>query len=441
MKTICITLSSLLCVVGMVAAQSRIDGTSFDVSIYNLPDAAGTVRLNDAAGSNCDSEAGTVVGDDAATDECLVETAEAPPVSMTFGAGAQAIGGLSVTPTAVPFEGLDPESPIIAFNSATGESAPLSTWSTSGDLIEFKLRTPDNSFPSAVEDDFWGFAATGIQYPNTEPDQEVGLPFDEPVDNFTNFYFWFENEDGPIAEYDIFLPVGIGVGQHPLEESRDVVYVFYSEGQVDQATDTVAGGTLDFYSHGSILDASPEIGNLLFLADGVGIDGLSITGVGFGMLVQPPESGAAPGLTGDFDGDGALSVTDIDLLSSQVGAGFAVIADLVFDLNRDNAVSNDDRSVWVETLANTFFGDADLNGSVEFADFLALSAGFGTEGGWAEGDFDGSGDVAFADFLLLSSNFGSVRAASQAVPEPTSATLWLSGLLATSLLRLRRKPA
>ena len=53
-------------------------------------------------------------------------------------------------------------------------------------------------------------------------------------------------------------------------------------------------------------------------------------------------------------------------------------------------------------------GDADENGIVDFADFLALSANFGVaDAGWSQGDFDGSGSVDFADFLLLSRNFGS----------------------------------
>lgn len=432
MKTTC-ALCMLLCWIGVAIGQSRLDGTSFDVSIYNFPDAAGTVRLNDTADSNCQSEADTVVGNDAATEECLVQTAEAPSVSMTFGAGPQPIGGANVTPTVVPFAGLAAENPIVAANAATGDSVPLATWSTPGDLIEFTIRTPDDSFPSAVEDDFWGFAATGIQYPNTPPDKEIGLPFDEEIGNFTNFYFWFENADGPIPNYDIFLPTGIGVGRHPVEENRDVVYILYSEGQVDEGTDTLGGGTLDFYSHGSILDASPEIGNLLTLADGVGIDGLSITGLGFGILIEPPERETDPTLAGDFDGDGALAAADIDILSVQVGQ-----SDLAFDLNGDSVVDGDDRTVWVETLAETFFGDTDLNGSVEFADFLALSAGFGSEGGWAAGDFDGSGDVAFADFLLLSTNFGSARAvAAHSVPEPSAVALCLLGLLGSRWLRVR----
>ena len=392
----------------------------------------------DTVESNCRSEGGTPVGDDAASETCLLQDSGTPAVTMTFNAGAQDIGGLSVIPTVAPFAGVDPENPIIAVNNETPFSAELPIWSTTGDLIEITMRTKDNSYPSSNEDDFWGFSATGIQYPNADANSEIGLPFDEDLGNYTNFYFWFEDANGPITEgYDIFLDVGIGVGGHPVDE-REVIYIFYSEGQVDDFSDTLAGGSLDFHSHGSILNEVPQIGNLLVLADSTGVeDGLAITGFGIGFLVQPPELGSAE-LPGDFDFNGELEAADIDLLSKQVGQ-----TDLMFDLNGDAAVDEDDRVFWIETLAETFAGDADLNGSVEFGDFLALSAGFGSIGGWAVGDFDGSGDVAFADFLLLSSNFGSSRAAdtTQSVPEPSAVGLCMFGLLATGCVRRRRKVA
>jgi hypothetical protein len=150
-----------------------------------------------------------------------------------------------------------------------------------------------------------------------------------------------------------------------------------SEGEVDENTDTLAGGRLDFHSHGSNLNGDPSIGNLITLADGVGVlDGLSITGYGVGMLVEPPAQGASSP-TGDFDRDGQLTAADIDLLSAQVGQ-----ADVTFDLDGDGAVAQADRVVWVRDLAESFFGDADLDGSVAFGDFVVLSAGYRSPRGW-----------------------------------------------------------
>ena len=84
-------------------------------------------------------------------------------------------------------------------------------------------------------------------------------------------------------------------------------------------------------------------------------------------------------------------------------------------------------------------GDTNFDGEVQFDDFLALSANFGEEGGWAEGDFDGNGQVDFPDFLVLSANFGGADPASAAsVPEPTAASIALFGLLGLIGYRKRR---
>ena len=53
-------------------------------------------------------------------------------------------------------------------------------------------------------------------------------------------------------------------------------------------------------------------------------------------------------------------------------------------------------------------GDLDGNGSVDFADFLALAGSFGSnvDPAGSGADIDGDGTVGFGDFLLLAGNFG-----------------------------------
>ena len=83
-------------------------------------------------------------------------------------------------------------------------------------------------------------------------------------------------------------------------------------------------------------------------------------------------------------------------------------------------------------------GDANLDGDVNFADFLTLSANFGQAGTWDQGDFDGNGMVQFPDFLALSDNFGTVANASvSTVPEPTGVSIALFGLL--GLIRFQKR--
>lgn len=84
-------------------------------------------------------------------------------------------------------------------------------------------------------------------------------------------------------------------------------------------------------------------------------------------------------------------------------------------------------------------GDLDGDGQVAFADFLVLSANFGTNvADHTFGDIDCNGSVQFADFLVLSNNFGqAVGAEASSVPEPSSAVLALLGTLV--LLSVRKK--
>lgn len=54
-------------------------------------------------------------------------------------------------------------------------------------------------------------------------------------------------------------------------------------------------------------------------------------------------------------------------------------------------------------------GDANLDGTVDFSDYLLLNENYGLENAtWSDGDFDGDGIVAFSDYLLLTNNFGAV---------------------------------
>ena len=83
------------------------------------------------------------------------------------------------------------------------------------------------------------------------------------------------------------------------------------------------------------------------------------------------------------------------------------------DLNCDGTTDQVDMDILIEEIFGTYRGDTDLDGDVDFVDFLNFSASFGKTGdtSWAEGDFDSDCEVGFTDFLFLSQNFGSVSPA------------------------------
>ena len=146
--------------------------------------------------------------------------------------------------------------------------------------------------------------------------------------------------------------------------------------------------------------------------------------------------GEAFGIRGDFNGDGLLTATDIDLLSAEARSTQNSAA---FDLNADQQVNDADRTVWVEELKYTFFGDSNLDGQFDSTDFVAaFQAGKYEDeivgnSNWSDGDWNGDGDFNSTDFVkaFQSGGYeaGPRSAAAEMVPEPSTSLLALLGFL------------
>lgn len=95
-------------------------------------------------------------------------------------------------------------------------------------------------------------------------------------------------------------------------------------------------------------------------------------------------------------------------------------------------------------------GDANFDGSVNFADLVAVAQHYGDSGGserWDQGDFNGDGKVDFADLVSVAQNYGAssdfqadLAAAFASVPEPGSLVL-LAAILGLGRPRGRRRRA
>lgn len=146
----------------------------------------------------------------------------------------------------------------------------------------------------------------------------------------------------------------------------------------------------------------------------------------------------------DFDDDELLSTRDIDLLTAEIRKDTPRTR---FDLTEDGLVTRADLNRWLADYAETWYGDANLDGVVKFDDFMALRSGFGLPSTWSGGDFNGNGETTMSDFLILAENFGrdfraefsSSPNAAVAVPEPQSTCLWCSILFAAGWLRRRQR--
>ena len=140
-------------------------------------------------------------------------------------------------------------------------------------------------------------------------------------------------------------------------------------------------------------------------------------------------------MPGDFDGDGELTVDDIDLLTA---ASAANTNDPKYDLNQDALVNGDDVYIWAKDLKRTWIGDADIDLEFNSGDFVqAFAAGkyeIDEPAVWSEGDWDGTGRFDSGDFVAAFSDGGyeigppPLNAVS-AVPEPSAVLLLALGMM------------
>jgi hypothetical protein len=85
------------------------------------------------------------------------------------------------------------------------------------------------------------------------------------------------------------------------------------------------------------------------------------------------------------------------------------------------------------------FGDANLDGTVNFTDLLLLAQHYGqSAANWDVGDFNNDGSVAFADLLTLAQNYGSGGAGSASAFGPLAAA---APVLAATTAQTRQRPA
>ena len=157
---------------------------------------------------------------------------------------------------------------------------------------------------------------------------------------------------------------------------------------------------------------------------------------------------------GDLDGDGAVGLSDINLLIANArGSIFPALGSPAmppsprFDLNQDLSVDfgpgAGDSDQLICTSLGTEYGDANLDGIVNVSDFnIWNSHKFTYVDSWDKGDFNGDGVVDVSDFNILQPAMNGMGHCQSlpAVPEPSGALLLLLGTYCLAPRRRRSLP-
>lgn len=134
----------------------------------------------------------------------------------------------------------------------------------------------------------------------------------------------------------------------------------------------------------------------------------------------------------DFNDSDSYDTADADAICDAFGSESSV-----HDLNGDLTVDLDDINVLLD-FANTLPGDLDLDGTVDFADFVQLSRNYQrSDVRWSDGDLNCDNVIGFADFVIASGNYGKTPGDVASVPEPNGGP-WMS-LVIAGVLALARK--
>ncbi|MCA9211781.1 MAG: PEP-CTERM sorting domain-containing protein [Planctomycetales bacterium] len=247
-----------------------------------------------------------------------------------------------------------------------------------------------------------------------------------------------------VKDYDQPVPLELEEWAHvAIVLDEDFTAHFYHNGEFIGTQEHAAEGgpTInDFYIGYAAVDAEHFSGYLdeVAIFDGTLTEDQIVNAMKFGALNINGQ-----GVAGDYNGNGARDTEDIDLLSEAIRTNNSGSQ---YDLNGDGNVDAADRTHWVETLTNTYFGDSNFDGEFSSSDFVAVFSAAqyetGRPAGWAQGDWNGDGSFDSSDFVAAFTGGGyeaGARAGGlQTVPEPSSMALVMIGLFGLARVARRR---
>lgn len=301
----------------------------------------------------------------------------------------------------------------------------------------------------------------------------IGVGHDGSSTGLNGASFLYDTDGDSSLDYRMFKDVsliGLDTGQYALDSlnnTGDIVSEAFPGIDLETAT------TEPFYE-GTTPDGSGSFRwmtvKVVVDTEAIGVGNTTDPGIATFSLTDEASGNAVEiGTIDNSAGDGVVnmsgnvSILFADLFTSVAPNGgefnFGIFDNMIvttlpdmsdpLDCDMDGMVGTSDIAcATAETIADTLAaaniiaGDLNLDGVVEFPDFLTLSGNFGdpeAAGVYANGDIDLSGEIDFPDFLALSGNFGLSSAELAAVPEPGGFVLLLMPMLLLARLRMRRQ--
>ena len=182
----------------------------------------------------------------------------------------------------------------------------------------------------------------------------------------------------------------------------------------DNSTVTLTLSSGTFAGGGTTVTTSASGGVATFSNLVITAAGSYSLAAGDGSLTGATSGSIAIYLLPDFNSDGLINATDIDLLYQNLTARTGTY-NASFDVNGDGVVDQNDLDAVVKVILHTAYGDANLDGQVNVDNFSIVLSNWGannglgysdTTVGWAQGDFSGDGRVGIDDFSIFLSNWG-----------------------------------
>lgn len=163
------------------------------------------------------------------------------------------------------------------------------------------------------------------------------------------------------------------------------------------------------------------------------------------VMANGATSYVEPRVLGDYNGNGRRDVDDLDIHSAAMRNRDY---HWFYDFDGDGQLNQNDRLWWIQTLSNTYRGDANFDGEWNSSDFVAVFKVAKYETGeaatFSEGDQNGDGLFNSSDFVAAFSGGGYERGPREGglmvVPEPSGRLLPILSIgFITAWCRHRRR--